>query len=56
LSGKGDNKRELEESLSLKVNELQDILSDIISGIEEDGTIEKQVGDFNRRSNSFNHS
>jgi len=44
LSGKGDNKRELEESLSLKVNELQNILSDIISGIEEDGTIEKQVG------------
>ncbi len=44
LSGKGAVKEKLEIELSQKVIELQLLLSDVISGIEEDGTIEKQVG------------
>jgi len=44
LSGKGENKEALEKELSQKVKEVQELLLGIISGIEEDGTIEKQVG------------
>ena len=45
LSGRGDNKEVLTHELSQKVKEVQQLLSGIISGIEEDGTIEKQVGE-----------
>jgi len=44
LSGKGENKEILEKELNQKVKDIQQLLPDVISGIEEDGTIEKQVG------------
>lgn len=44
LSGKGENKALLENVLFEKVTELQQLLPTIISGLEEEGTIEKQVG------------
>ena len=44
LSGKGNKKEELETILSSKVKELQLILADVVTGVEEDATIEKQVG------------
>lgn len=44
LSGKGNDKEKLAAILSSKVADLQALLPDIISGIEEAGTIEKQVG------------
>ena len=45
LSGKGNDKKLLEKQLAMKVSELQQLLPNIISGIEEEGTIEKQIGD-----------
>ena len=44
LSGKGENKQSLEDVLATKVKDLQKLLPDIITGIEENGTIERQVG------------
>jgi len=44
LSGKGEDKEVLESELCLKVKELKGLLPGIISGFEEDETIEKQVG------------
>jgi len=44
LSAKGIDKKEVETSVLKKVAELQVLLSDIVTGVEEEGTIEKQVG------------
>lgn len=44
LSGKGSDKEILERSVQEKVNELQNALSDIITGIDEEGNIENAIG------------
>lgn len=43
LSGKSDDEVLLHETLTQKTNELQVLLADVISGIDEDETIEKQI-------------
>ena len=44
LSAKGDNKQVLEEALSEKLSELNSVISDIITGFDEEESIEKIVG------------
>ena len=44
LSAKGNNKQVLEEALSEKLSELNSIISDIITGFDEEESIEKIVG------------
>ncbi len=43
LSGTSDNEALLEETLNKKTNELKEILSDIVTGVDEGETIEKQI-------------
>ena len=43
LSGKSDDEVLLHETLTQKTNELKELLSDVISGIDEDETIERQI-------------
>ena len=43
LSGKSDDEVLLQKILNQKTKELQELLSDVISGVDEDETIEKQI-------------
>ncbi len=45
LSGKGTNKSELEEALTEQLDQLLELISDIVVGIDDDSSIEKQVGE-----------
>lgn len=44
LSAKGDDKKKLEETLAEKLLELNTLIPDIISGYDEGGTLESQIG------------
>ena len=50
LSAKGENKKELEEALDVKIAELYKIIPDIITGLDEGGTIQKRVGDLLKKA------
>ncbi len=45
LSAKGDNLEFVTETLNAEVNKLQELISDIIVGLDEEQTIEKSLGD-----------
>ncbi|MFD2565843.1 competence/damage-inducible protein A [Pseudotenacibaculum haliotis] len=45
LSAKGPDKEVLEETLEERLNTLESLISDIITGYDENGTIEKYVGE-----------
>jgi nicotinamide-nucleotide amidase len=45
LSGKGKNKETLETVLNKKVDELYQLLPEIITGIDDDSSLEKRVGE-----------
>ena len=51
LSAKGDNKEHLEQTLQQKINELYRLLPDIITGIDEEGSIENTVGVLLKKNN-----
>ena len=43
LSAKGDDKKIIEDTLMLQISKLYDLIPDIITGIDEAGTIEHQI-------------
>ena len=45
LSGRGSNKESLERELQEKVSEIQQLISDIIVGLEDGYSIEKRIGE-----------
>ncbi|SEB82190.1 nicotinamide-nucleotide amidase [Tenacibaculum sp. MAR_2009_124] len=45
LSGKGPDRSQLEEALATQVSQLQELIFDIIAGIDDDSSLEKQVGE-----------
>ncbi|CAM1374518.1 competence/damage-inducible protein A [Tenacibaculum xiamenense] len=45
LSAKGTNKVQVEEALANQISQLQKLISDIIVGIDDDSSLEKQVGE-----------
>jgi len=51
LSAKGDNKKVLEKELDEKVNELYQLIPEIITGLDDDASLEKRVGDLLKMRN-----
>ena len=51
LSAKGNQKEKLEEIVAVKVAELSALIPEIITGLEEDATIEKRVGTLLKQQN-----
>ena len=45
LSAKGNNRKILEETLKDKIGQLQELIADIIVGIDDDASLEKQIGE-----------
>lgn len=45
LSGKGQNKEHLENELSEKVADIYQLIPDIITGLDDDASLEKTIGD-----------
>lgn len=44
LSAKGDNKERLEQDLNAKVTEIYQLIPEIITGLDDDNSLEKRVG------------
>ena len=51
LSAKGENKEILEKALNEKVNEVYQLIPEIITGIDDDSSLEKRVGELLKKSN-----
>jgi nicotinamide-nucleotide amidase len=51
LSAKGQDKQVLEDALKVKIAELYDIIGDIITGLDQNGTIESHVGGLLKKYN-----
>jgi nicotinamide-nucleotide amidase len=51
LSAKGQNKQILEDTLKVKIEELYEIIGDIITGLDQNGTIESYVGGLLKKYN-----
>jgi nicotinamide-nucleotide amidase len=52
LSAKGQNKQILEDALKVKIAELYDIIGDIITGLDHNGSIERYVGGLLKKFNA----
>ena len=50
LSAKGENKIDLEKELNAKVAEVYELIPDIITGLDEGGTIQKRVGNLLKKT------
>lgn len=51
LSAKGENKEVLETALNAKVNEVYQLIPEIITGLDDDSSLEKKVGELLKKSN-----
>ena len=51
LSGKGENKEILEKKLAKKVDEIYQRIPEIITGLDDDGSLEKRVGALLKKKN-----
>jgi nicotinamide-nucleotide amidase len=51
LSAKGENKKVLEAALAKEIKQMYSLISDIITGIDEDSSIEKRVGALLKQKN-----
>lgn len=45
LSAKGDNKEQLEKELTTKIEEIYQLIPDIITGLDDDHSLEKTIGE-----------
>lgn len=52
LSAKGQDKQLLEDTLKVKIEELYEIIGDIITGLDQNGTIEAYVGGLLKKHNA----
>ena len=51
LSAKGENKIDLEKELNAKVAEVYELIPDIITGLDDNNSIEKRVGELLKKNN-----
>lgn len=51
LSAKGENKMQLEKELQEKVDEIYQLIPDIITGIDNDASLEENIGNFLKENN-----
>ena len=49
--GSGKNKEVLETALNAKVNEVYQLIPEIITGLDDDSSLEKKVGELLKKSN-----